>query len=482
MRPIQLSRCWKDGPIGELAPTWPVTPDLSTIKDLAMQYLPQSCTNVKVEYFAEGAINKLYTVSSPNVSQQYLMRVTLPVDPFFKTESEVATLAYVRMHTAIPVPNVIAYDSSSNNPLGFEWMLSERIEGITLSEAWEKMDFRSRSIFTRKMADMLLQLSGLRFREIGSLYFSKIQDRVSNEILSLRRAIIKDNSKAHESTMCITCHEATQTIETSESIQSSKGAVKFDRSVDTEFMIGPIVSPWSFIGKRVLLHADRGPFSSSCELMLAKIQLQIDRIKNLSPFPTDEYYSENDEELAVDQDEILKTCDGLRSLIPDYFSPYDTGEYTNTLYHADLSNRNILVDPKTYRITGLLDWEFVSICPPWETHEYPEFLLGFDKAEFPPSGESDIETKSLIHYENRPSKACLRTMYLEILRNSGKGLNGIPLINETAFKDEMKYKRYISFLVDIVETRWTWARRWTPHLRSKNFDYIDQHAISFDEI
>ena len=62
------------------------------------------------------------------------MRVSLPVEPFFKTESEAATLSYIRTHTSIPVPEVIEWDSSADNPLGFEWVLVDKVEGVCMGE------------------------------------------------------------------------------------------------------------------------------------------------------------------------------------------------------------------------------------------------------------------------------------------------------------------------------------------------------------
>jgi hypothetical protein len=63
--------------------------------------------------FSQGAFHKLYLISTPNATTEYIMRGALPVDPFFKTESEVATMEYVREHSSIPLPRVIAYQSSA---------------------------------------------------------------------------------------------------------------------------------------------------------------------------------------------------------------------------------------------------------------------------------------------------------------------------------------------------------------------------------
>jgi hypothetical protein len=50
------------------------------------------------------------------------MRVTIPVNPHFKTASEV-------------VPHVIA-DTSPDNELEFEWILMTRLPGVCLKDLW----------------------------------------------------------------------------------------------------------------------------------------------------------------------------------------------------------------------------------------------------------------------------------------------------------------------------------------------------------
>lgn len=63
--------------------------------------------------------------------------------------------------TSIPVPNVIPY--SSENLLGFEWMLFEKIEGVPLSDVWEKMDFDSKVRLTLDISNLLQQQHDLEF-------------------------------------------------------------------------------------------------------------------------------------------------------------------------------------------------------------------------------------------------------------------------------------------------------------------------------
>lgn len=92
----QRGLLWKEYEMGELVPTWITAPGISIIRFLAVKYLLCSYIDVNATFFAEGPFNKLYCVFLPHLSQQYLMRVALPVELFFRTESEVTTLVYIR--------------------------------------------------------------------------------------------------------------------------------------------------------------------------------------------------------------------------------------------------------------------------------------------------------------------------------------------------------------------------------------------------
>lgn len=72
----------------------------------------------EVSFYAEGAFNKLYLVRTSY--RQLLMRVSLPVYPHSKTRGEVTTLRFLRCVTDVPVPEVIVFDDSGNNEIGFE--------------------------------------------------------------------------------------------------------------------------------------------------------------------------------------------------------------------------------------------------------------------------------------------------------------------------------------------------------------------------
>ena len=126
-----------------------------------------------VTFLGEGSFNKAYTVNVQATSEvkSYVFRATLPVEPSDKVRSEVATLDYIKRHTNIPVPTVIAYDSSSENALGFEWILIEKIPGEPISNLWRGLSDGSKAAITREIASYVQQMrKNCLFHEIGALY------------------------------------------------------------------------------------------------------------------------------------------------------------------------------------------------------------------------------------------------------------------------------------------------------------------------
>lgn len=63
---------------------------------------------------------------------------------------------------------------------------------------------------------------------------------------------------------------------------------------------------------------------------------------------------------------MLHTFNILEDIIPDIFSTEDAPgdvEDVKVLWHDDLSSMNILVDPVSHKLTGIVDWESMSIVP-----------------------------------------------------------------------------------------------------------------------
>lgn len=62
-----------------------------------------------------------------STAETLIARVARRFMPRLKIESEVATMAYLRAYTKIPVPEVYAWDSNPFNRLGGEYILMSRV-------------------------------------------------------------------------------------------------------------------------------------------------------------------------------------------------------------------------------------------------------------------------------------------------------------------------------------------------------------------
>ncbi|CRL22961.1 Protein kinase-like domain [Penicillium camemberti] len=86
---------------------------------------------------AEGGFNKVFLLRAKN-GREVIARIPTPVagPPHYTTASEVATMEFLRTILKLPVPEILAYLTSSDNPVGAEYILIERVEGDSLSLRW----------------------------------------------------------------------------------------------------------------------------------------------------------------------------------------------------------------------------------------------------------------------------------------------------------------------------------------------------------
>jgi len=152
-----------------LYPRWTVQPTIAAIAATLRSAISVE-PMYEIRFIHEGACTKLYEVSFDNKS--YIMRVSLPVYPIIKTESEVATLGWVHQNTSLLVPRVVAYSSSPNNALGYEWILMTKIEGRPLSDCFLSISKGAKERLVKQVA--AFYATALRhqppFEGIGSVY------------------------------------------------------------------------------------------------------------------------------------------------------------------------------------------------------------------------------------------------------------------------------------------------------------------------
>ncbi|EAA32630.1 kinase-like protein [Neurospora crassa] len=316
----------------DIEPRWARQPDIDAIAQVVRRHLgitsPSQCV---VTFHSSGTYNKLYHVNSP-AHGRYLMRVILPVDPHNKTRGEVASLQLVRCKTDIPVPVVVAYDDTSDNEIGFEWILMELLEGQPAHLRWRKMNMRQKERLVGRMAEFQAQLS-----------------RCGNMTESGFRGI------------------------------GTLGATSRGDSDYVDLMMpepGPMVSPVFFTGERWHYPVSRGPFQSSHDWLRSYLNVIIKEHSATLAQPPPKLPDDTDREKRESAEGVTRVARKLARLLHKLFPQLVHPPERTVLWHGDsLSLDNMLVD-ENGRITGVVDWECVSTMPRWVSTQFPEFLRG----------------------------------------------------------------------------------------------------------
>ena len=318
--------------------------------------------------------------------KEYVFRVSLPVWPYYKTESDVATTEFVRLTTKIPVPVIYAFDSNPNNTLGFEWMLMEKVKGMPLGDVWDSMDFHAKQSLTRIIAGWMAELSQFRFSKIGSIFMRYRCSRM-------------------------------------------------------EFYIGPLIHERLHEGDRLLYEIDRGPFQSLqhfYEAILDTSERYFNDLKDSGrhareesvPTDSDTYKdsSHRDSILArADADDQNNEADNgflentlstlpedlqcYKAMLPDLCALLPPSKPLNTmLTHPDLLQANIFVDSAGAPI-ALIDWERARLEPLALVDVLPKYLDcdGESDAFYAPSKTTLTRKEILAHVVNPDRLASIRT-------------------------------------------------------------------------
>lgn len=303
-----------------LDPTWTLEPDPAAIAELVKSLGVQDAT---VSFLAQGAFNKVYTVTSPS-HPDLILRLALPVDPRFKTLSEVATMEWILHNTSAPVPRVVRHGESRTNIVGLEWILMTKLPGRHLGDAWRTIGCEAKEALVRLIARVWAELFGRPMRGVGNIYSAS---------------------------------------------EGEKGTARPE--------VGRIVSMQFFWGNHIHQDVPRGPFESSRAWMLARLALHENESRALvSGFEGVEKggMDSDDEDELESAERTLDIVTRLKKVVDLVFPAEKTGVEETVFFHHDLSNHNVLVDDEG-ALTGLLDWECVSAVPLWKACDYPEFLV-----------------------------------------------------------------------------------------------------------
>ncbi|UKZ80208.1 hypothetical protein TrVFT333_007965 [Trichoderma virens FT-333] len=102
---------------------------------------------------------------------ELILRVSGHHLPRIKTINEVAVMTWVRQNTHLPVAEVIRYDASTNNPLGHEFTLLQRVPGVPVSEIYDRLPPQLLEGLINQMVEIIHQLHAISWDCVSGLQF-----------------------------------------------------------------------------------------------------------------------------------------------------------------------------------------------------------------------------------------------------------------------------------------------------------------------
>lgn len=319
-------------------PRWTKEPDMNVVAKTAYCLLGLSAADVEnatIEFINSGAFNKLYRITCS--CGTFAMRVTLPVDPRFKTSSEAAVLDIVSKYTSSPVPKVIALDNSHDNEIGFEWMLMDFMPGTGLKDVWETITWSAKCKLVERIVEITADLFRVQCNSIGNIY---------------RSADLPETS-----------------------------ARPAENGLPPGYVLDRIVSMAFFWENHITLDIPRGPFHSSSG-WLSAILAHKKYDSDLALATQDEPDNDSDAD-DEDEDEVTQILiERLLQTIPKIFPPTEIANERFALHHDDMHQENLMVDAFG-ELTALVDWECVSVVPMWKVCQLPSLLAGRERSDEP---------------------------------------------------------------------------------------------------
>lgn len=243
-----------------------------------------------------------YDARDDQQAHNLILRVSGHHLPGIKTRNEVGMMKTVQQKTQVPIPTIRHFDATVNNAIGHEYTLLDRVPGVSVDTVYDDLSEPQKQSLLRQLLDIVEQLDQLKWDFIGGL-------------------AIDDQGHIHP---------------------------------------GPVVEETFWQTADIVQHW--GPTESVSTLNIA------------GPYPDFVSYSNAYLQKYIYMISRHASLAWLRDLIPRLEALTRAGAAAAAgaptlnatrlvLAHRDLHFANIMFDPATGAITGILDWEFSGIVP-----------------------------------------------------------------------------------------------------------------------
>lgn len=83
--------------------------------------------------------------------------------PMYATASEVATMEFARTILDLPVPKVLAWNATDENPVETEYIIMEEAKGSQLHEVWQNLELRAKRDIIHEIVDAEKKMLSVSF-------------------------------------------------------------------------------------------------------------------------------------------------------------------------------------------------------------------------------------------------------------------------------------------------------------------------------
>lgn len=401
---------------------------------------------------AEGGFNRVFLLKMDD-GLEAILKIPFHIagPKQFATASEVATLQYLHSK-GIPVPKVYGYSSCANNPVGVEYILMEKAQGVGLQSRWRDLTKSQHHKLATSFVEIEKKFFDIPFASIGSIYFK------TDIPLELQGPLYKDTEPNNDS---------------------------------ETFCIGPTADYMFWYGKRANFNLHRGP-CKLCPLLYSFHSLTnigndpIEYFRSIAQ--KEEYWTRRygkPVELEFPHNGIFpgeKNPEEYLDLLRKFLSmtphllPEDPAFHKPTLRHPDLNPNNLFISPETGAISCIIDWQHTTVEPHLLVAGYPRTFENPDPEESPdlkePSLPLDYDTLSteakaeadelyrrrLLFYYYRIFNGGLKKAHLNALRD--------PLLRPRQHLIEWAGRQWSGNLITLKGALIRMVQYW-PHLQTK---------------
>ncbi|KAG6061803.1 hypothetical protein E4U32_002807 [Claviceps aff. humidiphila group G2b] len=317
---------------------------------LSIKKLPDGMYNRALLLSMDNGIEVVAKIPNPNAGQ-----------PHFTVASEVATMKFAREVLKTDLPEVYDWCSrAEETPVGAEYILMEKMEGVELEHVWPEMEIEDRLEVVKAIVAYQKSWASVSFEQYGSLYFA-------------------EDFKGENTPALVYTNDQGQRVE------------------DPRFVVGPSTSHYAFDDGKGDIDFDRGPWSSLEEYHVAIGKGEIVCVKQAPHIPSSAASLRGPGLYQPTREKKVRALECYLQLLK-HLLPADRSMGSSHLWHGDLHVGNIFVDPgNPTRIVGLIDWQSTELSPLYFQVGEPDFiehegpqLHGLERPKYSP-GYDDLE-------------------------------------------------------------------------------------------